>query len=897
MPKIDTPALLANITPSEVIGRYIELNKDGAEYSACCPFHGDSTPSFKVNDKKGFYHCFGCAAHGDPIAFVMEYRGISFREAVNEITGGQPPETYEPIAPKAPRPEEVKEWVPIMPIPEDAPPPMRTFTKKKAGVFHPAEFAGIWEYLGLNGELLHVVVRFEWDIDGKRSKEYIPQCYCRNTVTGDMKWRHISAPKPRPIYNMQELKGKPGAPVVIHEGEKKADAGMQLLHSAIHLAWAGGAKAINHTAWEILRGRKVVLWRDADQPGLEAMDGYLDKNGVHHRGLADVLRDIDCQVLIVDPPADAPEGWDLADGLAEGWTTERVASHIRTHKRAPSYYGDAAPTDRPQHDELPPPAYDDDADEVEVYRAVGYDHGRYYYLAGRAEQVMELSASSHTKLNLLSIAPLDFWENRFPAKNEVAWDMAANTLMRQCERAGVYDPSRIRGRGAWWDDEKSILHVGSNLIVNGKPSPLTSRNVKFIYEAAPPMQIDMENPLSAAEARQFVELCQMLQWEKPISAKLLAGWIFMAPICGALVWRPHIWITGGSGTGKSWVQTNIVHAVLANNAIMPQGSATEAGIRQALGQDARPVVFDEAESADEQAQKRMQGIMELSRQASSENGGSIFKGSANGKAITYRIRSMFAFSSIGVGIQQFADKTRISVLALHVDQAKSEDKRAKDFAALQLKVAELLTDDYCAKLRARAVNMIAIVRANAKTFATAGAAVIGTQRLGDQIGSMLAGVYALSSDKLITIEAARKWVEEQDWTEEASMGERKDEMACLSHILEYVVKVNSSGGQKDLNIGELISIAEGDGYETPVSKIMAGEALMRHGIKIGLDGISVANNHTALAKILASTQWAKEWGRILKRIEGAEVRKPERFGTVGGTQRCVFIPFEQIVGK
>ncbi|WP_116090172.1 DNA primase [Sphingomonas crusticola] len=70
---------------SALIGRSVKLQKAGREYRACCPFHDEKTPSFYVNDDKGFYHCFGCSAHGDAIRFLTEAKGMPFMEAVKEL--------------------------------------------------------------------------------------------------------------------------------------------------------------------------------------------------------------------------------------------------------------------------------------------------------------------------------------------------------------------------------------------------------------------------------------------------------------------------------------------------------------------------------------------------------------------------------------------------------------------------------------------------------------------------------------------------------------------------------------------------------------------------------------------------------------------------------------------
>jgi DNA primase len=77
--------LRARISLSAVIGRTTRLTKAGHEFKACCPFHNEKSPSFTVNDAKGFYHCFGCGAHGDAIRWMTDQRGLSFMDAVKEL--------------------------------------------------------------------------------------------------------------------------------------------------------------------------------------------------------------------------------------------------------------------------------------------------------------------------------------------------------------------------------------------------------------------------------------------------------------------------------------------------------------------------------------------------------------------------------------------------------------------------------------------------------------------------------------------------------------------------------------------------------------------------------------------------------------------------------------------
>ncbi|GAA0481673.1 DNA primase [Parasphingorhabdus litoris] len=77
--------LRSRTTLSTLIGRTVKIQKAGREFKACCPFHNEKTPSFTINDEKGFYHCFGCGAHGDAIRWMTDQRGLSFMDAVKDL--------------------------------------------------------------------------------------------------------------------------------------------------------------------------------------------------------------------------------------------------------------------------------------------------------------------------------------------------------------------------------------------------------------------------------------------------------------------------------------------------------------------------------------------------------------------------------------------------------------------------------------------------------------------------------------------------------------------------------------------------------------------------------------------------------------------------------------------
>lgn len=87
IPQYFIDQLLSRIDIVDLIDSYVPLKKAGANYKACCPFHGEKTPSFTVSPSKQFYHCFGCGVNGTAISFLMEYDHMEFREAIEKLAG------------------------------------------------------------------------------------------------------------------------------------------------------------------------------------------------------------------------------------------------------------------------------------------------------------------------------------------------------------------------------------------------------------------------------------------------------------------------------------------------------------------------------------------------------------------------------------------------------------------------------------------------------------------------------------------------------------------------------------------------------------------------------------------------------------------------------------------
>lgn len=930
--RIDVDDLKSRISLEALCEQYgVKLQSHGTELKGLCPFHNERTPSFTVTPAVQKFHCFGCGASGDHIQFLQDIHGHDFINAakrLQEIVGGgvNDNDRPAPVQKREARPAKNAVWQ-QQPA-NEAPPCPAEISKKIGDDWVKLPVVASWPYRDANGTLLGYACRIEPE-PGK--KDIIPMTWRLNTETGEVKWKQLALDEPRTLYGAELLAQNPTAPVILVEGEKAADAARVILdgHPHLVLTWPGGGKAVKKANWELLRGRVVAGWPDCDSktdPRTDMMMPYCDQPGISAMltiaGLADA-HGFKMKIVAVPGPGQWADGWDLADGLQEGWDAERTLKALRNNlMTADEIRQRGEEIDRPAAQQQPEQPADNDndepphedygdhyshdyghTDESEPFRILGWDRGSAYYLPHDSKQVVCLTASAHTKLNLLQLAPLAFWDQVYSdnAKRSpsINWDMAADSLMKRAKATGIFNPDMIRGRGAWWDGGKVAVHLGDRVIIEGVTYSLKDAPTEFVYEAAHARRIAVGAPLPTAEAVKLVQICESLRWERPISGTLLAGWVFLAPVCGALEWRPHIWVTGGKGSGKSTVMKDIVGRSLNGNMLFVQGDTSEAGVRQELGQDAIPVLFDEFESERRKSAERTEDVLSLVTAASSETGAVIAKGGATGKATKFKIRSMFAFSGISVQIKQAAAISRITVLSMRTAGEETAEG-LKQYQGLMERIRTTMTPDYIDGLQARAVQMIPVIRKNAQVFAEAAAVVLGTRRQGDQIGTLLAGAYALHSNHEVTPEFAKQWLEARDWSDEREDSESTDEMMCLQHIMTHQLIIHSDAGNPTKRtIGELIHKCVDRSSDMGIGLDEAKDTLDRHGIKYEDRDtgavVIVANRHKMLNEILRDTQWMPPaHARILLRLRGAQKTDgPEYFK--GTRQRGVEIPIAHLI--
>lgn len=325
--------------------------REGREYKALNPKRADSKlGSFSINLTTGAWADFATDDKGgDPVSLYAYLHNLSQLDAARAVADLVGMALDDAPAPAGPHPDQKKprsDFVPILPVPDDAPPPPVAHIKR-------GKPEHVWRYLDAQGRLLGVICRFTASDGGK---EILPLTYCRHATTGEREWRWIAFPVPRPLYGLDRLRA--GKPVLLVEGEKCADAawGVPEVREAFDvLTWPGGSKAVDKVDWSPLAGRYVVIWPDCDaqkdkqgailpeakQPGMMAAQAI---------ALRLVPLKCDVHILNIPAPGEKPSGWDIADAIFEGWNGERLLDYMRGSLRAPAQVEhDALPISTPGH--------------------------------------------------------------------------------------------------------------------------------------------------------------------------------------------------------------------------------------------------------------------------------------------------------------------------------------------------------------------------------------------------------------------------------------------------------------------------------------------------------------------------------------------------------------------
>ena len=293
-----------------VLERWLPNGKRiGSEYCVGS-LAGEPGNSLKINWRTGVWTDFASGEKGgsDPVSLFAAIHGLSQVEAARELSGNRPKSF----------PSHSGQRGESQPSIEDGYTPASVTVGEMPKLPLTPRASAEYNYFNLDGDFVGRILRHD-SPDGKKS--FCPHTLWKNKE-GKVVWRTKAFEKPRPLYGLRELALSPDRVVLLVEGEKCADTVQKLGVAEIVMAWPGGSNAVECVDWEPLRGRRVILWPDADEPGLKCMDTA-----------AGLLTGIGCDVRIVNPSKDVPEGWDVADAIKGGWKREEILSQLAKAER------------------------------------------------------------------------------------------------------------------------------------------------------------------------------------------------------------------------------------------------------------------------------------------------------------------------------------------------------------------------------------------------------------------------------------------------------------------------------------------------------------------------------------------------------------------------------------
>lgn len=556
-------------------------------------------------------------------------------------------------------------------------------------------------------------------------------------------------------------------------------------------------------------------------------------------------------------------------------------------------------------DDASEPAAGDDRDCPIV--ALGQRNGQFYFI-GTSGEIRVFEPRHFTNMGIVSLfggGTQWLWKN-FPKRARESEEIvgfslsaAGAFLMRRAAAAGLWnEETPIRGPGVWRDDKKQPLaHCGDMLFVQqGERPKWIAAGVYLgsaIYPAAPAITRPCEIVAAGDDARKLLDCIGLWKWKEPHAPRMALGWIGLAMLGAAPLWRVHFLVSGARGGGKSRL-VGLLQRALGGWAYMTN-NFSEAGLRSALTNQARALLLDEAENT--LGDNRVGKVIELLRLMSGGEGARGVRGTAEGGARSFQVAAPAFLAAINAPQLEPQDRSRI----FEAEIAKPDGKNVA-----KLEEADAFAEKASPGLRARAlagwqrfldnfeVYRAELLRSRPVKDKSDQEAPLCDVRQADQWASLLAAADMMLHDTAIDSDSAEAAVESlaevlKSYVEEDV--EEDDARQCLATLMTTQIE-HWRGGAKS-TIGRLVELGLEDGGRDE------RDALRVYGLRLDFTStdaprLAVANRHEGLSAIFRNTRWRDGgWKRALLRLDKAVAAdKPVRFH--GFLSRAIVIPAEHL---
>jgi len=800
------------------------------EFQTLHPGRADNNiGSFHIKEN-GQWYDHAIEQGGDLIDLLCQRDNINKLDAAKYIisqSGG--------IVPDKKKRNEKKKHDPVLPVPEGAIKKLNELLSSDWYIKNIGPVSGGWEYRNGKGQLLFCVARHE----GKK-KKIKPYYYSvRNRwESGNPLTENI------PLYGLSRLSD---LPVLVVEGEKCADVKVD---GYTAVTWAGGTGQVKKTDWKPLKDKSVTIWPDNDEPGFKAA-----------LQIKNILPE--SRILSIE---DKPNKWDIADAVKDGIDCVKFIQECKNYEIIET--GDIM-----EDDSCP-------------FRFMGFDDGNHYFLPQGSRTIKRIGLGAFGKGKLLEIAELGFWIGAFPRRGlGFDFDSAVDWIIRKSESVGFFQPDSVRGTGVWIDNKKIIINNG-DYIINGTGKEVKNLPSKFFYVRSDRKMGKFDGVVATDDqGKSLINLFMSQGFETKTESWIACGWSLIAPFAGILNWRPHIWITGPTQCGKSFLLRELIHPICGPIAEIGTGKTSAPGVYRSLKSSAAPVILDEMEPGkNKESRLRIEEKLEIARNASSDFSANMSLANKSGGVDRFCIRSPFCFSSVIPYFTNEAIENRILICRLKsFSKIKNKRKNTKDILS-----TGLLADPGI--FRRRIYNNLGLIMKNTEVIKKIIEAETQDNRKADNMGAIFASLFMIVDCKKVSEADIKETVIELLNNYESEIFE-SDEDKLIRHIFDYQIRLMSG---EFMSIAEMILEAKDD-YASDEHK----NILLRHGMKIYklADNkkryLAIAKHHQSINNILDNTQYRDRYIDILRR-HPASIGKMPSIRFAGQTKGAILLEWDQI---
>lgn len=549
----------------------------------------------------------------------------------------------------------------------------------------------------------------QYGIEPVKTYKYTDGVIVIRTRTDDGKSITLNKPigkRALPLYRLDEAMCCD--PIYIVEGEKNVDDLWAIGRAAV--TSQGGANAAKKADWSVLNGKKTIIIPDCDASGKKYCDYILTQLP-------------DSQIISLD----GVDGYDISDYLTQGYL-----------------FDDLKPVPAKKELRHLPIGFSDKT--ITVYSTI-------------TKNYLEYSCRpSEIKQFLYRIVPdWNYWRAYCPCEDDkISKDACAEKLLLECLTAkNLTSVASRRGIGIYLDNGHIVANFGNRVFVDGKETQYSEIDSSHFY-------ISIKNKTiiprySFEDAARFVDAICKTSIHGVLDKTFFLGGIVSGYLSGLPMWKTHIWIIAEPGAGKSSLAETALRPVCEPcDGHVAVGNITEAGIRQAIGNNSNIFVHDEAETS-----ANIDKEIELIRASSS--GGKIVKGTQDQRGIEYTCSSLFYLLSISSSIVKLSDDDRF----VYVNMKQTADNQ-NDWESVRSEIKALANKGFfyslyyrCSVIAKTYMESISVFRG--RFIETIGNYIDCQQnrktRAADKFASLICGRWHILNDGVITLEYCDEMIE------------------------------------------------------------------------------------------------------------------------------------------